>query len=490
MPTIVWFRLDFRLADNPALAAAAQRGGSVLPLFVWAPEEEGAWPLGAASRWWLHRSLGRFDSVLRCMGSRLILRRGPSLRAIRDLVAETRAGAVHWNRRYEPAAIAAEASVRKSLERAGIECKSWNAALLFEPGDVQTRSGGPFQVFTPFWKACLALDDPPAPTATPRTLPAPRTWPASLELTDLHLDPGDAGTAGMEKAWSPGEAGAAKALDRFLEQALEEYPIDRDRPERRGTSRLSPHLHFGEIGPRQIWHGLGRRVSGQRKSRLSNGAQVFRKEVGWREFAHHLLVHYPRTPDRPLRGNFESFPWRRSAGDLEAWRAGRTGYPIVDAGMRELRGTGWMHNRVRMIVASFFVKDLLLPWQEGARWFWETLVDADLANNTLGWQWSAGCGADAAPYFRIFNPTLQGERFDPGGDYVRRWVPELQAVPDSYVHKPWDAPDKAEGARAAAHRGYPAPIVDHGAARVRALEALAAIRAATRAPAARRQKRK
>jgi deoxyribodipyrimidine photo-lyase len=488
-PTIVWFRLDLRLSDNPALAAAAQGGGPVLPLFVWAPQEEGAWPPGAASRWWLQRSLEALDADLRRRGSRLLARRGPSLRAIRDLVAETGAGAVHWNRRYEPAAVAAEAEVAESLEAAGLACTSWNAALLFEPGEVRTRSGGPFQVFTPFWNACLSLDDPPAPSPAPGSLQAPRTWPASLKLSDLDLDPGRARAAGLEAAWSPGEKGATKALERFLEEALEEYPRDRDRPEQRGTSRLSPHLHFGEIGPRQIWHALGHRASGKRSGLVGKGTQIFRKEIGWREFAHHLLVHFPHTTDRPLRPEFEAFPWRAAGSDLVAWREGRTGYPIVDAGMRELAGCGWMHNRVRMVVASFLVKDLLLPWQDGARWFWDTLVDADLANNTLGWQWSAGCGADAAPYFRIFNPTLQGERFDPNGDYVRRWVPELEALPARYVHRPWDAPSEEGRVMAAAPRPYPAPMVDHGAARVRALAALGAIRKEKRAPTAIRRKR-
>jgi deoxyribodipyrimidine photo-lyase len=296
---------------------------------------------------------------------------------------------------------------------------------------------------------------------TPARIPAPTTWPASLTLEQLELEPKIDWTAGIRATWTPGNAGAEHRLQHFLDDALADYHQTRDRPASAGSSRLSPHVHFGEISVRRVWHVV-QSWRGPKKDR-----ERFLAELGWREFAHHLLYHFPQSTDEPLRPEFSQFPWQRDETHLRAWRKGQTGYPIVDAGMRELWTTGWMHNRVRMIVASFLVKDLLLSWQEGARWFWDTLVDADLANNTLGWQWSAGCGADAAPYFRVFNPVLQGERFDPAGEYVRRWIPELTDLPDGVVHKPW---------KAQATLDYPRPIVDHAAARRRALAAYAEVK--------------
>jgi deoxyribodipyrimidine photo-lyase len=420
--SIVWFRLDLRLADNPALDAAVQRGGPVVPVFIWAPDEEGDWPPGAASRWWLHQSLEKFDAALRERGSRLIIRRGPSLAALRTLIKETGAETVFWNRRYEPALIERDKAVK-----AAVPAESFNSALLYEPWELK-----PYKVFTPFWRACGTLAEPPEPRPAPRALPAPAKWPASLKLDELKLLPKINWADGFREVWQPGEDGARAQLKRFAAGPVARYASDRDRPDLVGTSRLSPHLHFGEVSPRQVWHAATR--------------AEYRRQLGWREFAHHLLFHFPQTPTVPLRPDFEKFPWSKDGAGLEEWKRGRTGFPLVDAGMRELWTTGWMHNRVRMVTASFLVKDLLIPWQEGARWFWDTLVDADLANNTLGWQWVAGCGADAAPFFRIFNPAMQAEKFDPQGAYVRRWVPAPVA-----------------------------PIVDHGAARERALEALAKI---------------
>jgi deoxyribodipyrimidine photo-lyase len=476
-PAIVWFRLDLRLADNPALEAAVKRGGPVIPVFIWAPDEDGDWPPGAASRWWLHQSLAALASDLETLGSRLVIRRGPSLAALRALTRETGAGAVFWNRRYEPALIARDQEVQAALRADGLEVENRNSALLFEPSAVANKAGRPFQVFTPFWRHCLALAEPAPPLPKPASLKSPARWPKSGPLAALALEPKPDWAAGLRAAWQPGEAGAAANLRRFCEVAFAHYDERRNRPDLPGTSRLSPHLHFGEIGPRQVWHGLRDRAEGRGVAAATWRRSQFLAEIGWREFAHHLLHHFPRTPAEPLRAGFARFPWRKNPDWLRAWQRGHTGYPIVDAGMRELWATGWMHNRARMIVASFLVKDLLLDWRAGARWFWDTLVDADLANNTLGWQWSAGCGADAAPYFRIFNPVGQGAKFDPSGDYVRRWVPELARLPAAWIHQPSVAPAEVlANAGVTLDANYPRPVVSHAIAREVALEALARIK--------------
>lgn len=475
--TLVWLRHDLRLADNPALAAACARGAPVLPVFVWAPHEEGGWPPGAASRWWLHRSLAALDGDLRARGSRLVIRRGGSGEELARLIRETGAGAVLWNRRYEPAARVRDEAVAASLRARGVEMGAHGAALLHEPARLVNRVGRPYQVFTPFWKACLARGAPPPPLPAPRDLPPPARWPRSLDLSELGLEPAVDWAAGLRSAWTPGERGAAARLRRLLAEGLPGYPADRDHPGREGVSRLSPHLRWGEIGPRQVWHAAARAVQRAGQPAWARGAEAFLRQLGWREFAYHLLWHFPDTPEHPLRAPFERFPWRQDAAAWRAWRRGLTGYPFVDAGLRQLWATGWLHNRARMVVGSFLVKDLLLPWQEGARWFWDTLVDADLANNTLGWQWVAGCGADAAPYFRVFNPVLQGRKFDPDGAYVRRWVPELARLPDRWLHQPWAAPGGVLAAAGVAlGAGYPRPVVEHETARTRALAALASLR--------------
>jgi len=474
-PAIVWFRNDLRLADNPALQGALLRGGAVVPVFIHAPEEEAPWSPGGASRWWLHQSLVSLDASLRDLGLRLVFRRGPSLESLLALAKAAGATAVVWNRRYEPFVTARDERIKSALRAAGLEAESFNGALLHEPWTIRNQSGKPFQVFTPFWKHCLAKSDPAEPWPEPRKMVAPPRWPDSLALDELALEPKLNWAGGMASVWQPGEPGAVSQLKKFLGRAFANYADDRNRPDLPGTSRLSPHLHFGEIGPRQIWHAVRRHaeLAGLADWRASQ----FLTEVGWREFAHHLLFHFPHTATEPLREPFKKFRWRKDAALLKAWQKGRTGYPIVDAGMRELWATGWMHNRVRMIVASFLVKDLLMDWCEGARWFWDTLVDADLAQNTLGWQWSAGCGADAAPYFRVFNPVSQGEKFDLRGDYVRRWCPELAKLPDDWLHRPWLAPVEIL-ARAGVRIGreYPEPIINHTIAREVALEAFSRIR--------------
>jgi deoxyribodipyrimidine photo-lyase len=483
--TIVWFRNDLRVDDHPALRAAAERGGAVIPVYIWAPEEEGGWPPGAASRVWLHDSLRALDAALRERASRLTIARGPSAGALLRLAELTGADAVIWNRRYEPAAIKRDAAVAGSLLAARLQCDQFRGNLLYEPWEVRTGGGGPFQVFTPFWKACLKSGEPLAATGPPRDLRPPRKWPRGLPLPALGLEPSIDWASGIRAAWAPGEAGAMKQLRRFLSDAFEGYADGRNWPGEDGTSRLSPHLHSGEISIRRVREAIEARAA-RARGRLDRAAERFLAELGWREFAHHLLFHFPHTPRRPLRERFASFPWRRDRRALDAWKRGRTGFPIVDAAMRQLWTTGWMHNRARMIVASFLVKDLLLPWQLGARWFWDTLVDADLANNTLGWQWTAGCGADAAPYFRVFNPVAQGRTFDPDGAYVRLWVPELAGLPDRFIHEPAAAPgDVCAAAGIRLGREYPSPIVDHAAARTRALAAFRRIRRGQRAEPAR-----
>lgn len=474
---IVWFRRDLRLADNLALRMALEPGGHVVPFFSLDTEGEGTAPTAIPSRAWIRRSLGSLEESLRCRGSRLVIRQGEAGKALSDLAKETGAGAIFWNRIYDPPVATRDAKLLSTLRSEGLEAVSCDGALLQDPCTLQTSQGGPFHVFTPFWKHCLSMSGPKPPFPAPSRIPGPPVLPRSSGSALIGPESEAERAVDIDSTWKPGEAGAAKRLAHFLESGLPGYPANRDRPDLQGTSRLSPHLHFGEVSPRQVWHAAQARAAVDPTPGTARGAEAFLRQIGWREFAHHLLVHFPGTPDAPFRPEFRDFPWRKDGEALSAWRQGRTGYPIVDAGMRELRRTGWMHNRVRMVVASFLVKDLLLPWQEGARWFLETLTDADLANNTFGWQWTAGCGTDAAPYFRIFNPVLQGEKFDPEGTYVRRWVPELAKVPSRWIHRPWDAP--AEALRTAGVRlgkTYPAPIVDHASARARALAALAALK--------------
>jgi deoxyribodipyrimidine photo-lyase len=432
--TLVWFRSDLRLADNPALAAAASRG-MVIPVFVWAPEEEGAWPPGAASRWWLHHSLLALEQSLGQHGLPLVIRRGRAGAVLAELVAETGADAVFWNRRYEPAAIARDGELKRSLPAA----QSFNGALLHEPWTVATGAGTPYRVFTPFWDTLRGMTPPRAPLPPPRLAHA-ACRPRSLRPQDLGLLTDLGWDGGLTACWNPGEAGAAEALDAFCERAAR-YADDRDLPTR-PSSRLSPHLHHGELSPRQVWRAVTRSAGA--------AADAYLRQLAWREFAHHLLYHHPMSAEHPLRPDFDRMPWRDDPTALTAWQEGRTGYPLVDAGMRQLWQTGWMHNRVRMVAASFLTKHLLIDWREGARWFWDTLVDADLANNTMGWQWVAGSGADAAPYHRIFSPDRQAERYDADGGYRSRWLDGDQPI---------------------------APIVDHPDARERALEAYEAVRA-------------
>lgn len=469
-PVIFWFRDDLRLADNPGLAAAHARGAPLILVYVLDEESPGARPLGGASRWWLDKSLRALGERISAKGGRLILRRGPAEETIQQLVRETAPGAIYWNRRYGPARKIDE-RIKKALKADGIEAESFNGTLLAEPFTMKTGTGGDYKVFTPFWKALQAN------LVLPDQAPEPRELNSfgnvkSDEIEDWNLHPHKPDwSAGIAAAWTPGEMAARKRLRDFLKDGIEGYASGRDRPDRDRTSRLSPYLRFGEISPHQIWRAATHaQEAGEASAR---DVQKFLSEVAWREFSYHLLYHDPQMGRLSWRRQFEDVDWRAgSKSELDAWRRGRTGFPIIDAGMRELWTTGYMHNRVRMIVASFLAKDLLVHWRKGEQWFWDTLVDADEANNANGWQWTAGTGADAAPYFRVFNPILQGEKFDPEGDYVRRWVPELKSLPARWIHKPNEAPESVLAeAKVVIGSTYPAPIVDHDVARKRALDA-------------------
>ena len=453
------------MADNPALIAGLGSGRPVIPVFVLDEETSGIRRRGAASRWWLHHSLAALAKHLGALNIPLILRRGPAATVIPKLAGEIGAEAVFWNRCYEPFAVERDAAIGGALGKAGVEVQDFPATLLTEPGTIENKSGKPFKVFTPFARAVLKQTHPDKPKAAPRAKQHP-VRAASDTLADWRLLPEHPNWASaFGEDWTPGEAGAQEKLDTFIDDALRHYPAGRNLPGQEGVSRLSPHLHWGEISVRQVWHAV--------ELHSGNAADIYLKELIWRDFAHQLLTQFPDLPDKPFTPRFSDFPWRKDAKALKAWQNGQTGYPFVDAGMRQLWATGWMHNRVRMVVASFLVKHLLLPWQEGEAWFWDCLVDADLANNAMNWQWVAGSGADAAPYFRIFNPVLQGEKFDKDGAYVRRWVPEIAKLPDRFLHRPWEASAEIL-AKAGITLGktYPHPIVDHEAARQRALEAL------------------
>jgi len=473
---LVWFRDDLRVDDNPALAAACASGAPVAALFILDDEAAGEWRPGGAARWWLHHSLVSLAASLKSLNIPLILRRGSSSAVLPDVVAAMGAMAVHWNRRYLPWSKALDSAIKAELRAQGVEVASHNAAMLREPWEVKTGAGGPFKVFTPFWRASVSMGDMPSPAHKPTQARGFSGVIASDALDAWNLLPKTPNWAdGFSSHWLPGEAGALDNLQRFLDKGLLGYGDGRNIPGKVGTSRLSPHLKHGEISVRRVYSLVAEAVT--QRPELADDAKKFASELGWREFAFSLLHHFDDFPTLSWKAEFERFPWVTNTTHLKAWQKGQTGYPIVDAGMRELWATGWMHNRVRMIVGSFLVKHLLIDWRAGERWFWDTLIDADLANNAAGWQWIAGCGADAAPYFRVFNPMTQGEKFDPDGVYVRRWVPELTRMPNAFIHAPWTAPSEIlqhAGVRLAST--YPRPIVDHAKARERALAAYASLK--------------
>jgi len=440
-PVIFWFRHDLRAGDNPALSAAIATGRPVIALYIHDDAH-----MGGASKWWLHHSLEKLAASLP-----LTIRAGNSEQVLQQMIADTGASAVYWNRDYDPASVARDTHFKAALQTLGIDAKSFKGNVLFEPWEVTTQGGTPFRVFTPFYKACLArlnlIGESLAPIGAFKTVKVD-----SLKVSDLQLLPAIPWDRGFAAVWQPGEEGAWTRLQNFIAGGMGDYKVQRDFPAIEATSRLSPHLHFGEISHRDVWNTAYPHAE----------STAFLRELIWREFSIHLLHYNQQLPTVPLQPKFANFPWEPDTTQLAAWTRGRTGYPIVDAGMRQLWETGWMHNRVRMIVGSFLVKHLLQPWQEGEKWFWDTLVDADVANNSASWQWIAGCGADAAPYFRVFNPILQGQKFDPKGTYIRRFVPELRDVPDDYIHTPWLWMGKT---------AYPAPIIDHAEGRKRALAA-------------------
>ena len=465
---LVWFRDDLRLRDHPALQAALKAGLAPLPVYIHAPHEEGAWAPGAASNAWRHRALHALDAQLRARGSRLHVFAGDSDDVLQALATATGASAVFWNRRHEPAVEQRDSALRRRLRALGLRAEALGSGLLFEPWQLETRGGEPFRVFMPFWNAARRQWNPPALSPAPVQLPTFDALPDEAGIDALGLRPAQGWDASFWRHWTPGEDGAAQALEAFLERGLPRYSTGRDLPADSLTSRLSPHLHFGGITAARV-------VARLADASAADEREAFIRELAWREFGWHVLHHFPHTSDANFNPRFDDFPWAQPEPRLlEAWQRGRTGVPIVDAGMRELWSTGWMHNRVRMVAASYLTKHLRMHWLHGARWFWDTLVDADLGNNTLGWQWVAGTGVDAAPYFRVFNPVLQAQRFDPQSEYIARWVPELRALPPRARHAPWMA---AAAQRAGIGEGYPAaPVVDLADGRAAALEAFARTR--------------
>jgi deoxyribodipyrimidine photo-lyase len=467
-PAILWFRQDLRLADQAALVAAMDGGRPVLPIYILDDESPTPWAIGGAGRWWLHHSLVALEAALAQRGAPLVLRRGRAPEVLRALLTETGAGSIHAGRMHEPWARVMDAAIGQALPGA---LHLHRTSTLFDPDAIRTKTGGIYGVYTPFARGLRLRGDPAPPMPAPAVIPAPAPPPSDrLEGWGL-LPTAPDWAGGFRAAWTPGEAGAQRRLAGFGARAVDGYDAARNVPGQAGTSMLSPHLHWGEVSPGQVWSAVAA-ASAQR----GDGLGAYLGELLWREFAAYLLHHNPHLPEQPLRARFAELPWRRAPSELQAWRRGHTGVPIVDAGMRQLWRTGWMHNRVRMIVASYLTKHLLLPWQDGEAWFWDTLVDADLASNAASWQWVAGCGIDAQPYFRIFNPVSQGEKFDPDGAYVRAWAPELARLPDRWIHAPWTAPeDVLHQARVILGRGpeatYPTPIVDLAHGRQRALDA-------------------
>lgn len=467
-PVIYWFRRDLRLSDNSALAAAAKTGKAVICVYILDESHAQSWSYGSASRWWLHHSLRRLAQQLRKLNTTLVLRCGNTANELEKIISETGAQSLFYSRHYEPDSIELEETLNNKLQ-SKVKIKRYKGYLLHEPEQIKTLNGEPYKVFTPYYKACIQQAHTHTPLKAPASLTKYSKKLASETLNSWHLLPTNPDWAkNFDSFWSPGEAGAHAMLQDFLDESINRYEDSRNRPDIAGTSRLSPHLHFGEISPRQIWTAIE-----QSDHYCGNSESPYTRQLIWRDFSHSLLFYWPDFPEKPFRKEFAAFPWKIDKKMLIHWQRGETGYPIVDAGMRELWATGWMHNRVRMIVASFLIKDLLIPWQQGQAWFWDTLVDANLANNSASWQWVAGCGADAAPYFRIFNPVLQGKKFDPQGIYVRNWIPELARLPDKFIHTPWQTPDailRENDIKLGKH--YPFPIVDHSVARQQALAAL------------------
>ncbi len=468
---IYWVRQDLRLADNPALVAALEESQNVYIIYVLEQDKE-IRERGAASKWWLYHSLKSLSEDIALRGGTLTIRQGIAKNVIPAFLDEVKGEAIFWNRCYEPEMIDRDKHLKTTLQNNKITVKTFNSALLSEPWEIKTYS-----VFTPYWKK-LQEQPIPRPLDAPTFLQKTQNFIFSEKLEDLGLLPVSPDWAGgLRDTFVASEAAAIKRLETFLEENVDLYKEERDRPDKFSTSKLSPFLALGLISPRYIWHKSQQEIALNPNKKAA--VDKFLSEVGWREFSYHLLFHFPTLPDKNLRKNFDKFPWQPDPIALKAWQQGKTGYPIIDAGMRELWHTGWMHNRVRMLVASFLIKDLLIPWQQGEAWFWDTLVDADLASNSASWQWVAGCGADAAPYFRIFNPTTQAQKFDPEGLYVKKWVPELRKLPAPQIHEPWNCSISVlKEAGVLLGKDYPLPLIDHKTARDRALAAFERIKIA------------
>ncbi len=472
-PAIFWFKNDLRLQDNPGLTAACDSGKPVIPVYILDDESPLHWKRGGASRWWLHHSLAALSADIEKAGLHpLVLLHGDAKKEIMSICEKTGADAVFWNRSYEPWAMQRDKSIKEQLKQEEIEATSFGGFLLWEPWEIANKTGQPYKVFTPFSRACLERGGIRPPLTKKIKAPVPEKQVKGLSLKSLGLLPEIKWYQTMAKEWQPGEAGGRARLKEFSGDGLHDYKSKRDYPAVDGSSRLSPYLHFGELSPHTIWHHVSDVMAKSGNATLENNGQGYLRQLIWREFSWHLLYHFPTFPEKSWNPQFEKFEWQKNPAMLKKWQRGLTGYPIIDAGMRQLWQTGWMHNRVRMLVGSFLVKNLLLDWREGEDWFWDTLVDADLGNNAQGWQWIAGCGADAAPYFRIFNPILQSRKFDADGGYIRKYVPEIAKLPDEFLHAPWEAPALVLAAAGVTlGKSYPRPIVDHATARDRALEA-------------------
>ncbi len=472
---IVWFRNDLRLQDQPAYYHACRSNKPIIPVYLFSDQDANS--LGSASKVWLHHSLYALQQSLHKHHLRLILRKGEPLSNLSQLLLETGADEVCWNRCYDPQTLKEDKNIETKLNAQGFKTNVFNGSLLVEPWAMKTKQGTPYKVFTPFWKSFSTWFNTHTPLPQDWKATIPERWPNSLSIEQLVLMPKKTGYTPIEETWKMGEEAAYDRLQRFLDHHLEQYEITRNDPSIWGTSRLSPYLHYGEISPRQIWDAVTEKISTLRLETMKTSARFFLREMVWREFGHHLLYHFPDMVCHSMRKEFTRFPWVENQELLKCWQKGKTGYPLVDAGMRELWHTGWMHNRVRMIVGSFLVKDLLIPWQQGERWFWDTLVDADQASNSMNWQWVAGCGVDASPFFRIFNPVTQSEKFDPQGKYLRQWLPEVRELDDKWIHKPWEASSAVlDRAGICLGKNYPWPVVDHRFARQKALEAFESIK--------------
>ncbi len=462
--TVAWFRQDLRISDNPALNAAAA-AGDVLPIYILDDVNAADWAMGSASRAWLHHSLNALNLAL---DGNLRIFRGDAREVIAQLVTSLQLEGFFWNRCYEPWRIRRDAQIKADLIAGDIQTRSFNASLLWEPWDISKKDGTPYRVFTPFYqKGCLSSARPRQPLASAGQIQwSDLAIDNSLSIDELELLPSACWHESLCSHWQIGESAAAQKFDSFWQNTLTDYKRGRDFPALDATSRLSPHLHFGEISPHQIWHQIDQSSMHDH----GDGPAHFLREIAWREFSYHLLYHFPELPEQNFNRKFNGFEWLDDEAGLQSWCRGQTGFPIIDAGMRELWQTGYMHNRVRMIVASFLIKNMLQHWRNGENWFWDCLIDADLASNAASWQWCAGSGADAAPYFRIFNPVLQSEKFDPEGEYLLRYCPELADLPARFRHKPWEASEEVlTAAGIKLGKDYPVPILDLKTTRARAL---------------------